>query len=89
MRIFTEQEWWRRANRQAKWKAAFGAELTTLEAQIESCTDLKAIQKIIDRVSAIQRRLEQVQLVMERHLERAPDMFPDIKVPSQIGSRMQ
>ena len=88
-RNFTEQEWWTKANRQAKWKVSFGVELRALEAQVERVNDIRSLQKIIDRIEAIERRLAQLQMVMQRHLAHAPDLLPGLQSAAHIGARVQ
>jgi hypothetical protein len=101
MITLSEQPWWTKANRQAKWKIRFGAELEVLGTEMERLDDMMAMghydalalhgsyKRIYERCAAIEKRLEVLHRIMARHLERAPDLLPGLNGPSQVGGRLQ
>jgi hypothetical protein len=71
-RAFTEQQWFDKAERLGARKERFAPILRHLEQQIEDATDIQALQKIIERAEFLERRLERLQLLMDRHWEQRP-----------------
>ena len=74
----TELQWWRKAKRHEKWLVALGDKLDAVGAEIERLDNAQALQRCAARAQAISRRIAQLQRVMQRHFERAPDMLADI-----------
>lgn len=75
----TEDQWFAKAHRHTRWDAAWRAELTKLESRVDEAQDAQTLQRIIDRIEAIEQRTERLKRVMERHVERAPaELMPDL-----------
>jgi len=55
-----------------------GEELETIATVIERSDNAEALQRSAARAKAIANRIDRLQLVMQRHFERAPLMVADI-----------
>jgi hypothetical protein len=82
-------QWVDRGKCHLRWRASWATELNALEGQVECADDIQVLQKIIGRIDVIQKRIRQLQRIMARHLERAPDLLPGLDSPSQVGGRWQ
>jgi hypothetical protein len=79
-RRLTEPQWFSKAACHVRWRAAWLAELATLERRTAQAQDVQTVQRIIDRTEAIKRRTKQLGLVMSRHMERAPaELLPAVR----------
>jgi hypothetical protein len=83
MRALTEQQWWAKARRHQEWDASWRAEMAAVEETIENLNDLLALQEIIGRARAIEKRIARLKQIMARHLERA--LFPGLDRASTLG----
>jgi hypothetical protein len=79
-RTLTEDQWFAKAGGHVRWKAAFHSELAKLEPRIAKAQDVQTVQRIIERVAAIERRAKQLKRVMARHIDRAPaELLPIVR----------
>ena len=80
----SEQQWWIKARRYHDWYSAFAAEMKSLYASIDHQKDPAALQRIITRADAIEKRVTRLRLIMGRHWQRAPKVLA--RIPCQFSA---
>jgi hypothetical protein len=80
----SEQQWWVKARRYHEWYSAFVAEMKSLYASIDHHHDPAALQRIIARADAIEKRVTRLKLIMGRHWQRAPRVLA--RIPCQFSA---
>lgn len=68
------EEWWDRTDRLRDMFNAYREELLQINEQLAQPLDGKAVVKIAVRVNRIQWRIQVLEFMIRRHLERAPDV---------------
>jgi hypothetical protein len=68
------EEWWDRTDRLRDMFNAYREELLQINEQLAQPLDGKAVVKIAVRVNRIQWRIQVLEFMIKRHLERAPDV---------------
>jgi hypothetical protein len=80
----SEQQWWVKARRYHNWYSAFVAEMKSLYGSIDHHHDPAALQRIIARADAIEKRVTRLKLIMGRHWQRAPKVLA--RIPCQVSA---
>jgi hypothetical protein len=86
VKALTEQLWRAKAHRHQEWESSWRAEMAALEATIEGLDDILALQGVIDRARAIEKRIARLNRIMARDRERAPILFLGLDRPSTLGA---
>lgn len=78
-RTLTETQWLAKSALHLVWEASWRSEMKMLDEMIDGATDIKVVERIIDRVCVIEKRIEQLHRIVARHVERAPaQILPEL-----------